>query len=211
MAQRPSLDDYVDVAERILEFKKQHPDGSLQTVGWHTVEVGGKTFIAYQAAAYRTPDDQRPGHGTAWEPFPGPTPYTRDSELMNAETAAWGRAIVAVGIAANRKIASKQEVQARAGNHQAEEKPAKANGKKPAGLSAELLDELVKAKSEARLPDTQKAKDWQIQQFVKVGFDKIPADGQITLPIIRQLSDEQARKLIAAFREVAKKRSEVAA
>jgi hypothetical protein len=51
----------------------------------------------------------------AWEPFPGPTPYTKDSELMNAETAAWGRAIVAVGLAANKTIASRQEVEARVG------------------------------------------------------------------------------------------------
>lgn len=111
---KPSLDDYIDVAERILQFKEKHPDGSLQTIDWCVSEVAGKTFIVYRAAAYRTPDDPRPGHGTAWEPFPGPTSFTKDSELMNAETAAWGRAIVATGIAANRKIASAQEVKARA-------------------------------------------------------------------------------------------------
>lgn len=113
MANRPSLDDYVDVAERIVHFKDAYPDGSLQTVDWQVAEVAGKTFIVYRAAAYRTPEDPRPGHGTAWEPFPGPTPYTKDSELMNAETAAWGRAIVALGLAANRKLASRQEVKAR--------------------------------------------------------------------------------------------------
>ena len=114
MANRPSLDDYVDVAERIVAFKEKHPDGTLQTVDWEVIEVAGKTFVVYRAAAYRTPDDERPGHGSAWEPFPGPTPYTKDSELMNAETAAWGRAVVAVGLAASKKIGSRQEVQARA-------------------------------------------------------------------------------------------------
>jgi hypothetical protein len=108
-----SMDGYIDVAERIMHFKDAHPEGSLQTVDWSVVEVGNRTFIVYRAAAFRTPDDPRPGHGIAWEPFPGPTPYTKDSELMNAETAAWGRAIVALGLAANRKIASKQEVKAR--------------------------------------------------------------------------------------------------
>jgi hypothetical protein len=111
-----SMDDYVDVAERIQHFYDKHPDGSLQQyVPWETREVAGQTFIVYTAAAYRTQDDRRPGIGTAWEPFPGTTPYTRNSELMNAETAAWGRAIVALGLTANRKIASRQEVQARAG------------------------------------------------------------------------------------------------
>lgn len=118
-----SIDDYVDVAERIVHFKEKHPDGSLQTIDWQVVEVAGRTFIVYRAAAYRTPDDERPGHGIAWEPFPGPTPYTKDSELMNAETSAWGRAIVALGLAANRKLASRQEVKAR----QAAEKPAEPN------------------------------------------------------------------------------------
>jgi hypothetical protein len=111
-----SLDDYIDVAERITLFKDKYPDGSLQAYSEPTVmEVAGKPFIRYVAAAYRTPDDTRPGIGTAWEPFPGPTQYTRDSELMNAETAAWGRAIVALGIVAHRSIASRQEVQARTG------------------------------------------------------------------------------------------------
>jgi len=113
--------DYVDVAERIAEFKKRYPDGTLQPIAlsadgnptYQIVEVAGKTFVVYGAAAYRTPDDPRPGIGVAWEPFPGTTPYTRDSELMNAETSAWGRAIVAVGIP-TKKIASANEVRNRA-------------------------------------------------------------------------------------------------
>jgi hypothetical protein len=114
MTARFSLDDYIDVAERITLFKEKYPDGSLQAYSEPAVmEVAGKQFVRYVAAAYRTPEDTRPGIGTAWEPFPGPTQYTRDSELMNAETAAWGRAIVALGIVANRSIASRQEVQAR--------------------------------------------------------------------------------------------------
>lgn len=104
-----NLDDYIDVAERITLFYAKYPEGSLQ--GFYNVEVvGERTFIVYEARAYRTPDDRRPAHGKAWEPFPGPTPYTRDSELQNAETAAWGRAIAALGIATSRSVASKQEV-----------------------------------------------------------------------------------------------------
>lgn len=112
--------DYIDVAERIREFRDKHPDGSLQRIDWGIQEVAGKAFVYYTAAAYRTPDDERPGIGTAWEPFPGPTPYTKNSELMNAETSAWGRAIIAAGAADAKRVASANEV----ANRQAEQIPA---------------------------------------------------------------------------------------
>ena len=66
----------------------------------------------YRAEAYRTSDDPRPGVGYASEPYPGTSNFTRDSEIMNAETSAWGRAIAALGIAVHRGIASAQEVRA---------------------------------------------------------------------------------------------------
>src|SRR5215472_6225860 len=121
---KESLESYVDVAERITEFYDRYPDGSLSAAPdcWRIVQVEGwdkngdhvmQTFIAYTATAYRTPDDPRPGVGVAWEVFPGRTPYTRGSELMNAETSAWGRALAALGIATKRGIASRQEVQNR--------------------------------------------------------------------------------------------------
>jgi len=111
-------DDYVDVATRLVEFRAKHPEGALQpadpTQPFQVVEVAGKTFVAYTAAAYRTPDDPRPGIACAWEPFPGPTNFTRDSELQNAETSAWGRAIMAALAADARKgIASANEVRNR--------------------------------------------------------------------------------------------------
>lgn len=112
-----SLDDYIDVAERIRMFHEQYPTGSLQPANpanpYDVVTIGEKTFIVYIAAAYRTPDDPCPGIGAAWEPFPGLTPYTRNSELMVAETSAWGRAIVASLTAGTKKIASREEVQNR--------------------------------------------------------------------------------------------------
>jgi hypothetical protein len=106
--------DYIDVAERIVEFRTKHPEGSLQQVTLDFKEVAGGWWVVYTAAAYRTPEDPRPGIGTAWEPVPGKTNFTRDSELQNAETAAWGRAIVAA-LAADTKrgIASAEEVRNR--------------------------------------------------------------------------------------------------
>jgi hypothetical protein len=117
-----SMDGYIDVAERIREFRRQHPNGSLrpynpdkpfEVVTLATDDGRTKTFIVYVAAAYRTPDDACAGIGVAWEPFEGKTPYTRDSELMNAETSAWGRAIVAALAADTQKVASLQEVRNR--------------------------------------------------------------------------------------------------
>jgi hypothetical protein len=137
-----SLDDYVDVAERIAIFRQQYPEGSLQPADiaqpYRIETIKGfdkngneiaQTFIVYAAAAYRTPLDERPGIGLAYEIFPGRTPYTRGSELMNAETSAWGRAIIAVGAADSRAgIASQQEVR----NRQAEREDGRnKDGSKP--------------------------------------------------------------------------------
>ena len=112
-----SLDDYIDVAERIDAFYDKYPDGSLQPRDpdrpYVVQSLGDKTFIVYTACAYRKPGDEHPGVGVAWEPFPGRTPYTRDSEVMNAETSAWGRAIAALGIATKRGIATRQEIRNR--------------------------------------------------------------------------------------------------
>ena len=125
-----SLDDYIDVAQRIADFRERYPEGCLrplndgepfkllQAEGFEkNGDVVTQTFIVVVAAAYRSPDDELPGVGMAWEVFPGRTPYTRGSELQNAETSAWGRAIIAVGASdAKRGIASREEVR----NRQAE-------------------------------------------------------------------------------------------
>jgi len=122
-----SLDDYIDVAQRLADFRELHPEGSLQPADpakpWELATVTGyrkdgqeftATLIVYVAAAYRSPDDARPGIGVAWEVFPGRTPYTAGSELMNAETSAWGRAVVAALAGDSRRgVASRQEVKAR--------------------------------------------------------------------------------------------------
>ena len=110
--------DYVDVATRIAEFRDKYPDGSLQphdpAIPYRVETIDGQTWIVVVAAAYRDDEDTRPGVGMAWEQYPGKTPYTRGSELQNAETSAWGRAIVAA-LAADTKrgVASADEVRNR--------------------------------------------------------------------------------------------------
>jgi hypothetical protein len=121
-------DDYVEVNERIVEFRTKYPEGSLQPLNldkpYEFVEVGGQHMVVYAAAAYRSPDDVRPGVGVVSEPFPGKTPYTKGSELANAETSAWGRAIVAA-LAADTKrgIASAVEVRNRKAEQDVPTKP----------------------------------------------------------------------------------------
>jgi hypothetical protein len=107
------MDDYVDVAERLKKFKEAYPNGSLQQVSLQFIDFAGKSWVVYTAAAYRTPDDITPGHGTAWEPVPGTSSFKRDSEVMNAETSAWGRAIVAVLASDTKRIASRNELPTR--------------------------------------------------------------------------------------------------
>lgn len=107
-----NLDDYNDVPSRIAEFREKYPEATLQSE-YEFVQADSRDWVVVKAQAYRTPDDPRPGVGLAFEQIPGKTPYTKDSELQNAETAAWGRAIIAVGAADARKIASREEVEAR--------------------------------------------------------------------------------------------------
>ena len=104
------LSNYVDVAERIRLFFEAWPDGSIQATTPKPVEIGDKTFLEVTATAYRTPDDTRPSIATAWEPVPGTTPYTRNSEAMNCETSAAGRALAFLGFGIRRTVASADEV-----------------------------------------------------------------------------------------------------
>jgi hypothetical protein len=141
-------DDYNEVDARIKAFRIAYPDGCLRpadlavpyrietihvddryvpekkdrrgnVAAAHTVPAHDEVYIVYVAAAYRTPDDPCPGIGAAWEPFPGLTQFTLRSELQNAETSAWGRALVAVGAAdARGGVASANERRNRQAEHQ---------------------------------------------------------------------------------------------
>jgi hypothetical protein len=139
--------DYVDVAARIVEFRKKFPEGRLRQKEIQFIEFAGKSWVVYTAEAWRTADDPSPAHGTAWEPVPGPTPYTKDSELQNAETAAWGRAMVAaLAVDTKKGIASSEEVRNRQGDG-----ATPARGSRVAD-PAEKIAAAVKAANEATDP-----------------------------------------------------------
>lgn len=101
--------DYVEVAQRLRDLFYKHPEATVRGT-YEIVEIAGQARVIYRAECYRTPDDPAPGVGTAWEEVPGKTPYTKGSELQNAETSAWGRAIVAVGASTSKRIASADEM-----------------------------------------------------------------------------------------------------
>lgn len=113
MASDFSLDKYVPVAERIVRFYADNPGGRIHTDPPRIVTVGERSFLEVRAFVWRDQDDPRPCVACAWEPYPGKTPYTRDSEMMNAETSAVGRALGLAGIAVNRSIASSDEIENR--------------------------------------------------------------------------------------------------
>jgi len=202
MANAPKLDDYVDVAQRIVEFREKHPDGRLRPVDpanpYRVETLGNSTFIVYVAAALRHEGDTMPGIGVAWEPFPGRTPYTKDSELMNAETGAWGRAIMAALAAdAKKGIASAQEVRNRSADRDAEtsSRPARGSSQgRPARASSAAtaaapqdLGVLVKKIREATAP-SELNELWKLVAAIGKLDEAIPvknddgSDGEPTTP-----------------------------
>lgn len=163
---KPNLDDYVEVSERITLFREKFPEGTLQAevIRW---PEDGFPFIVVKGYAYRTSDDERPGIGTVSEPYPGRTPFTKDSEVAVAETSAWGRAIVAVGAAdTKRGIASADEVRARksSGDSQTGE------GEGPTVSPVQGGDEAVRAA--ASPPDSSSKCDHEWTPAPREGWQK---------------------------------------
>lgn len=99
------LDAYVPVAERVAQFRKDHPmwgllsevasdDGQrIRIRAWVTDETGLTVAV---------------GHA---EEVRGQGFVNRTSALENAETSAWGRALANLGYSVDRGIASREEMQ----------------------------------------------------------------------------------------------------
>ena len=104
-----NLDNYVPVEDRIEAFYAQHPEGSIQTEITHLDPL----LVIVRATVYRDPNDERPTTGHSQMCIPGKTPYTKDSEVENAETSAVGRALALMGFEVRRGVASRQEVRGR--------------------------------------------------------------------------------------------------
>lgn len=117
------LKDYVDVAERERQLFERYPEARVQ-VDLEDVRDGDGAIVAWKAKAtiWRDAADPIPCIDYAVEPVPGKTPYTRDSEAMNASTSAVGRAIVLCGFP-TKHIASANEVRNRQADRDAPAQP----------------------------------------------------------------------------------------
>jgi hypothetical protein len=87
------LSNYVDVPTRFAMALERWPELRLVENRPEIITIGDKVFISVTVQAWRTPDDEIPAQNTAWEIFPGATPFTRGSEMMNASTSALGRVL----------------------------------------------------------------------------------------------------------------------
>jgi hypothetical protein len=202
---------YKEVADRLADLKEIHPDARLRPVNedqpFTVIEIGELTFIVYAAACYRDADDKLPAIGVAWEPFPGTTPYTRNSELMNAETSAWGRAIIACLRSESKHIASAEEVRNRQGEQELV-KPVPTVRREPPKRPAPLSNA---RKALATTPDPTKISEKQIK-LVAVLFGKkdFPDDREVrhhyaeavlghAIASVKDLTKKEASTLIDAL------------
>lgn len=107
------LDGYVTVNERLRMALERWPELRVVEATPKIVPVGDATFIEVTITVFRDPDDRLPCTASAWEPIPGKTPYTRDSEMMNASTSALGRCLGLMGVGTAASISTADEVIAR--------------------------------------------------------------------------------------------------
>ena len=106
-----NLGDYVDVPTRFRLALDKWPELRVIEEPAKVIAIGDKTFISVTMTVYRDPSDPLPAVATCWEPFPGMTPYVKNSEQMNASTSCLGRVLgmmIPFG-----KMASFEEVQNR--------------------------------------------------------------------------------------------------
>jgi hypothetical protein len=142
-----NLGDYVDVPTRFRLALDKWPDLRVVETPAEVVTIGDRTFISVTVKVYRDLLDLLPCVATAWEPFPGTTPYVRNSEMMNCSTSALGRALgmmIPFG-----KMASFEEVQNRqndtptvAPSRGTQTKATPADGDKPWPVSKSQLQNL---------------------------------------------------------------------
>jgi hypothetical protein len=159
------LDGYVTVNDRLRLALERHPDLRVTESQPRIVEIGNATFIEVAVTVFRGPDDTLPVTAHAWEPIPGKTPYTRDSEMMNASTSALGRALGMMGIGTTGSISSADEVIARQYDTAAADHPS--NGRKAIGEAARRPLEAVKDDSGIKTPGKRSTPTEKMANFLK--------------------------------------------
>lgn len=173
------LSNYVDVATRIRQLREKHPEAVLRPANpaepFQIHEIGGREFIIYTAACYRSPDDPMPAIAVAAEPVIGQSSFTRNSEVMNAETSAWGRAIMAALAVDEPHIASREEVENRRNdseqkNDRMQEVRRQAGGGALADIAEQIVREVFPESKETNHPAAQQSP--QVQKLAAVASVK---------------------------------------
>jgi hypothetical protein len=100
--------DYVEVADRIAEWYAKYPEGRITT---ELIEMSESRAVM-KAYVFRDFNPEPVGVGHSYLAIPGSTPFTKGSELENAETSAVGRALVMAGIP-SKNVASANEIRSK--------------------------------------------------------------------------------------------------
>ena len=108
-----NLNGYITVAERLSRALEKWPELRVTEAPPRIITIGDSTYIEVTTIIYRSPDDPMPTQASCWEPWPGKTPFTRDSEQPNASTSALGRCLGLMGVAVDKALASADEVENR--------------------------------------------------------------------------------------------------
>ena len=171
-----NLGDYVDVPTRFRLALDKWPEMRVVEEPAKIVTIGDRTFISVTMTVYRDPSDLLPCVATCWEPFPGTTPYVRNSEMMNASTSCLGRVLgmmIPFG-----KMASFEEVQNRQ-NDTPTVSPSRGTQIRHDGTKAARVDP-----NEKPWPVSKT----QLQTLAAIGYDgPVPATWNEAKAIIEQM------------------------
>ena len=102
------IEAYAPVQERISEFYREFPDGSIRT---RLVKLDGPEVV-FEARVFRTAGDVESGvYTSGWaREVEGKSPVNRTSHLENCETSAVGRALANLGYATQSRRPSRSEM-----------------------------------------------------------------------------------------------------
>ena len=142
----PMEQGYITVAERLAAFVEKYPNGRIATqlvqMSDNFVVVAAQVYKENRGDIEQVPD----GTGLSSMPIPGPTAFTKNSEVENAETSAIGRALAAIGFLAKNpdgsaRISSKDEIRAKSADADDEGESEFALTPKQRGLIFKLVTE----------------------------------------------------------------------
>lgn len=189
-----NIDNYVDVPTRLKEALLKHPNLRIQETAAEVVTMpDGSTFYRCTVTVWRDETDPIPAIATAAEPYPGKTPYTKNSEFMVGMTSALGRALGYMGFGISKSIASRNEIEAR-----------------QTGKSADAQIAPIRRETATNHPKGASQKQvYFIKSLAKgAGFDEAALHDYIAATLnsdavtLETLSPEQATQMIDALKQL---------